>query len=269
MQDLKNILKEKEHVLSELLQSASLHQEPKIEGHLRISNVNGNPSYYYCKRALDNNQLIKKYIRKGDLSFASQLAQQDYNQKFSREAGKQLSLIRHFLEKYDENKLEKLYSNLHPARKALIHPHLPDWDSFLEDWYKEKETSSISSPDTCFETERGELVRSKSEKIIADKYYKLQIPYQYEKPLILNDGNRQIILHPDFTLLKHGEFREYYHEHFGMMDNPDYCKSSLQKLSLYRENGLFEGDRLLVTFESSLQPLKTKDLDALIRRHLK
>lgn len=117
---------------------------------------------------------------------------------------------------------------------------------------QEYDHRSINQPEDGFETENGELVRSKSEKIIADKFFKHKIHYQYEKPLILFDGNHRIKLHPDFTLLKKGDFQEYYHEHFGMMDTPDYCRSAIRKISLYRKNGIFEGERLFITFESSL-----------------
>ena len=52
------------------------------------------------------------------------------------------------------------------------------------------------------------------------------------------------------------------------MDNPDYCRSAIRKISLYRKNGIYEGERLFITFESSLQPLNTRDLDLLIQHHL-
>jgi hypothetical protein len=46
-------------------------------------------------------------------------------------------------------------------------------------------------------TERGELVRSKSELVIADKLYARGIDYAYEQPLVLPNGH---IRYPDFTI---------------------------------------------------------------------
>ena len=55
-------------------------------------------------------------------------------------------------------------------------------------------------------TEKGERVRSKSEKIIADYFYRKNILYKYEKPLYLNGYG---IVYPDFTLLSRKQERKF------------------------------------------------------------
>ena len=52
--------------------------------------------------------------------------------------------------------------------------------------------------DNAIITEKGEAVRSKSEKIIADKLYMKEIPYVYEQPLYLK-GYGYVV--PDFKIL--------------------------------------------------------------------
>ena len=111
-------------------------------------------------------------------------------------------------------------------------------------------------------TERGERVRSKSEKIIADKLYALGVPYRYECPLIL-EGNVRV--YPDFTILKMPEREEVYLEHFGMMDDNDYVNGMLYKLKTYEKNGIYLGVHLFMTYETSREPLNTRTLDRLIR----
>ena len=49
-------------------------------------------------------------------------------------------------------------------------------------------------------TERGDLVRSKSELVIADKLFARGIDYGYEQPLELEGGR---IRYPDFTITDH------------------------------------------------------------------
>ena len=49
-----------------------------------------------------------------------------------------------------------------------------------------------------FYTKKGEYVRSKSEKILADMFYDLNIPYEYECQLILRNGYEY---YPDFTFI--------------------------------------------------------------------
>ncbi len=111
--------------------------------------------------------------------------------------------------------------------------------------------------------ERNERVRSKSEKIIADKLYSLGIPYRYEYPIILK-GNVKI--YPDFTILKMSEREEVYLEHLGMMDDMDYINSLLYKLDTYEKNGIYLGINLFFTYETSKNPLNTRALDDFLRK---
>jgi hypothetical protein len=68
-------------------------------------------------------------------------------------------------------------------------------------------------------TERGDLVRSKSELVIADKLYSRGIDYAYEQPLMLMPGR---IRYPDFTISDHARGVTFYWEHLGLLDDPSY-----------------------------------------------
>jgi hypothetical protein len=68
-------------------------------------------------------------------------------------------------------------------------------------------------------TERGDLVRSKSEIIIADKLHARGIEYAYEQPLILGNGR---IRYPDFTVADHARGITFYWEHLGMLGDAVY-----------------------------------------------
>ena len=56
-------------------------------------------------------------------------------------------------------------------------------------------------------TERGDLVRTKSELVIADKLHARGVDYAYLQPLILGDGRER---HPDFTIADHARGVTYY-----------------------------------------------------------
>lgn len=111
-------------------------------------------------------------------------------------------------------------------------------------------------------TERGECVRSKSGKIIADKLYSLGIPYRYECPPLLEDN---IKIYPDFTILKMPAREEVYLEHFGMMDDVNYVDTTIYKLNTYEKNGIYIGVNLFITYETSTKPLNTRALDKIVR----
>ena len=96
-------------------------------------------------------------------------------------------------------------------------------------------------------TEKGEHVRSKSEKIIADKLYKEGVPYIYEPELILNNHRK---IYPDFKVLNVRLRTEFYFEHMGMMDNPEYSEKAIEKINTYEKNGFWAGQNILYTFET-------------------
>jgi hypothetical protein len=85
-----------------------------------------------------------------------------------------------------------------------------------------------------YRTDRGELVRSKSEWIIADKLHAAGIDYQYEQPILLSGVER----FPDFTIVDDDSGETWYWEHNGMLSNEEYRQRWERKLAAYREQGI-------------------------------
>ena len=84
-------------------------------------------------------------------------------------------------------------------------------------------------------TERGNLVRSKSELDIADALFARDIEYAYEQPLVLpNDRTR----YPDFTITDHARGTTFYWEHLGLLDDPGYRSRWERKRAEYLEAGI-------------------------------
>ena len=84
-------------------------------------------------------------------------------------------------------------------------------------------------------TERGDLVRSKSELVIADKLHARGIDYAYEQPLVLTNGRTR---YPDFTIADHARGVTFYWEHLGMLDNRGYRARWERKRAEYQECGI-------------------------------
>jgi ATP-dependent exoDNAse (exonuclease V) alpha subunit len=95
-------------------------------------------------------------------------------------------------------------------------------------------------------TLQGELVRSKSELVIANHLHSLGLQYHYERPL---DGTlRPGRLRPDFSFIDDsGEVIVL--EHLGMLDRSTYRESWDWKLDWYKANGYNEGVNLFTTDE--------------------
>lgn len=89
-------------------------------------------------------------------------------------------------------------------------------------------------------TERGDMVRSKSEVIIANILFRSGVDYKYEENLQYSDNQT---ISPDFTIYQNGKI--YYWEHLGMLDNPNYAKHWQEKMEIYKKLNLI--DYLIIT----------------------
>lgn len=105
-------------------------------------------------------------------------------------------------------------------------------------------------------------MRSKSEKLIADKLNKMNIPYRYEYPIKLGS----IVMYPDFLLLNVKDRTEYILEHFGMMDNPGYAEKAIRKIRTYEKNGIIQGEQLFITYETSQIPIDVRILGKMLKK---
>ena len=92
-------------------------------------------------------------------------------------------------------------------------------------------------------TLRGEFVASKSEVILADYYYLKGIDYLYSPELRLEGRT----FYPDFVLLIDGQ--RIYHEHLGLLEEPEYARRWEAKREAYRQFGIIEEVNLICTRE--------------------
>ena len=83
-------------------------------------------------------------------------------------------------------------------------------------------------------TQNDELVRSKSEVIVANTLRTLGLEYVYERELIMGDGTRRL---PDFTIIRKGS-KPVYWEHLGMLDSAGYRADWDKKLAWYGSHGI-------------------------------
>lgn len=209
----------------------------------------------------------RKYLKKADWDLAKQLAQRDYDRKLLRKVSSNLKCLNKFSDCFDVDSLYQIYDELPVARKNLVEPLLTSDKQFIEAWEQfVYEGKAFEEGSQEIYTERGERVRSKSEKIIADKLFYQNIPYQYERPIYLKGFG---MVHPDFCCLDIRKRKEIIWEHFGMMGDPEYSWKALRKIDYYTQNGYYQGDNIIYTFESLENPMNTKAVDKLIENVFK
>ena len=266
------VLKMRIFELSNLLAIKQKALKAAPEGNLRISKSNGAVQYYHKSTSEKSGG---HYILAKNKKLAQQLAQKEYDKKVLEAANRELKLLNHTLRQYEQLQIrskiaEKIFSRFTKMRQKLIKPVRLADETFAAHWLGfSYEKKSFAEDSTKYTTARGDLVRSKSENIIADTLYRMSIPYRYEFPLELKtEDGRRIKLHPDFCCLNLRARKEFYWEHFGMMDNTDYVEQTVGKLSLYAHNGFYIGKNLIITTETSKQPLSTKLVEKIIKEFL-
>ena len=235
-------------------------EEP--EGRLRISVDHGVARYYQC---VDDR--YGEYILRDNVQLPRQLAQKAYNDAVLKTAEARGKHIARCLKNYNDDELEQLFTSLHPERQKLITPVEPTFSQLQEQWYSEPYVGkAFKEGMPVILTEKGERVRSKSEKILADFFYRNNIPYKYEKPLSLSGYG---IVYPDFTFLSRKLRKEIYWEHEGMMDKPEYAIKAVKKLNSYQMNGILPGECLILTFETEQDVLNTRIVSELAEKYLR
>lgn len=277
MKTIESALREEKDRIEKIAEEARRRLKTAPKGHLRVRKWHGVIEYYYneadtnsgnARRNNCNGDKVRssngKYLKKSEKGIAKAIAQRDYDVHVVKNAEARIKAINTFLDMYEKTSLKALYQKTNPCRRELIAASLLSDDEFVKNW-QTVEYAGKPFTDASQEiiTERGERVRSKSEKIIADKLYALGIPYRYEYPLTL-EGN--IKIYPDFTILKMPAREEVYLEHLGMMDDDNYIDTVIYKLNTYEKNGIYLGVNLFITHETKKAPLNTRALDGLIRK---
>ena len=254
------LLTKKELVRLKKIAETTISQSP--QGSLIASKSNGVWQYY----SHDSSKSKKRiYIPQQSIEYAKKLAMREYCELLIRKIDK---LLKKKSEPNiaDSKEIYDIYEQLRPGKQRLITPLLTSNDSYLNQWYKEHPgCANTYEITTGYDSERGEVVRSKSEKIIADKLYNMGINYSYECRLRLG-GN--LALYPDFTILNTYTRRTWYWEHFGLTDDAMYRDNMCHKLNIYENNGIFPGDGLIITTEGERTPLDTKLIGVKIQKYL-
>ena len=257
-------LEEKLNTLRHLYEIIKQRSENETPGHLRISKRGNSIEFYQITETGDT---LGHYIPRSKLKLAQQFAKKDYNARLIKLLEKEINALQNYLLQTENCRaIQNLYNTLNIHRRQLVTPvTLPD-AQYIQKWQAVEWTGRTFAEGTPeLFTTKGERVRSKSEVQIADALNRHEIAYRYEYPLHLKNG---ITVHPDFLCLNVRTRQEFYWEHFGMMDNPDYAENAVLKLHDYSKNNLHPGKNLIITMETAAQPLNLHYIENQIKMYL-
>ena len=129
-----------------------------------------------------NNQKYE-YIPAGEKEKAEKIVRYKYYRKIEKIAKKELELLTRLEIFLETHSMEMVFESMAKTKRKLVEPVVIPREQYRNTWLEEEyEGKNFSEDNVEIYTERGERVRSKSEKIIADKLYREDIPYRYEYP---------------------------------------------------------------------------------------
>lgn len=253
---------EEQKKLKKIMQKASQQKENAPEGVLVVLRRKSGKNDYYLERK-GNGIRKREYLNSQKIECIRALAQKKYSNKLIALAEKKYIALNAFLEKYPVDELKEVVNAVPDGVREFVTPIILDDSSYIADWYKRNPGNMNSYPQShLYKTNRGENVRSKSEKIIADIFDKYNIPYVYEPALTLENGKLVI---PDFKILNIKTRKEYVYEHLGMLDSASYANDNVEKIRLYEKSGYMQGENIIYSFETSMMPLDTEGIERIAK----
>lgn len=211
----------------------------------------------------DGSKQSYTYIPKGKRELAEQLAAKKYLTLLREELVQEQKAVESYLEHHSggESCAGHLLSD-DSGYRELLSPYFKPLSQEFQEWSSAPYEHSEKYPERLIhKTCAGIFVRSKSEAMIAAFLYMNKIPFRYECALHLGE----VTVYPDFTIRHPQTGQVYYWEHFGMMDNSEYCQRALAKLELYAANGIYPSVQLLMTFETKGNPLTSDMIENLLK----
>ncbi len=231
------------------------------EGIIKVLVKRGKPEFYVKN---DSNTNDYKYMPKSETQKAEALVRKEYYEKVLKNACVELKQINALINRIEGNNWEKAYETIGKGKRMIVEPIIVTNEQYRKKWLDEEYTGkSFGDNDIEIYSENGDRVRSKSEKIIADKLFKENVLYRYEYPFQTNYSG---IIYPDFTILDEVRRRNIIYEHFGLMDNPEYANNAVGKIQLYMNHGYVLGDNLFISMETSAIPFDGRVLDGIIKQ---
>jgi hypothetical protein len=107
----------------------------------------------------------------------------------------------------------------------------------------------------------GEMVRSKSEVIVANILTRLRISYKYEEPLEFGPNDFRL---PDFTIQYKGQ--THYWEHLGMINIPSYKRDWERRKRWYERHGLL--DKIITSQDGPDGSIDSKEIEQIAKERV-
>lgn len=249
MDNLQNALKLEILIQSQLLKQCrkTLAHAPKgrLYARSRLTQI----SYYqiYKRKSASGWKNVQKNITNNP-SMIEALTEKMVAQDTIKACFGNIPLLKKTLSKYKPYGQEELLSNLPEKYQSAL---TLCREKKIYDWLTAPYEKAPFDPEQhIHETAYGELVRSKSEVIIANALYSFGIPFHYEEKFPYPSENGDFY-YPDFTILLPDSSKLIW-EHLGLLSEMGYCINNAYKLHNYQLNQVIIGKDLILTQDDHL-----------------
>lgn len=252
--DIKGILLVEKSALSRKLKLLNTELMSLPQGQIYFVR-NGKNWRWRVRKKDENSRIVRVRLSKSERKYAAELSHRRYLEDNIARLEKRIHMIDQFFKDYPPllcypSDLEEPCTDF----RDLLTQELHQETDMTDEWRKASYRTNPDRREQCVhKTKAGVMMRSKSEAMIADTLYDLDLPFHYEEEMVVSG----IVIHPDFKLPRRDAPNEFMiWEHFGMMDNSSYFLKMLERLRLLHEAGYsFEKGNLICTFESLTHPL--------------
>lgn len=242
------------HTLDQQITALQKKLSTSPEGHLICCHDKKHCKWYW------NNGHTRQYLPRSKRDLAEQLAIKKYDTYVLNELTQQKKAVDSYLHHYPAKRKSEHLLTI-PGYAELLSSHFRPLSDELSEWMTASYEQNQSHPEHLIhKTLSGHYVRSKSEAMIDSLLFTNRIPFRYECALVL-DG---LPIYPDFTIRHPKTGRIYYWEHFGLMDDPAYCRRTSSKLQLYISHEIIPSIHLITTYETQQNPLTIEMIQKII-----
>lgn len=266
IEDLIGALNRKAVELENLIRGANLRIESSPPGSIRVKKERGVTRFYWVNGSETGNV---EYLGRDKSELRGKLSQKMFNKLLLGASKQQLKAVLKCVDVLDgvEDKRDghAIMEDMASDIKGFVADAFEDDDERYAKRWQAKDFGTWYNCMSVHTTRKMENVRSKSEVLIADRLLAKGVPYHYESVFECYDGTH---VNPDFRVLNKRTRKEFFWEHLGRMDDPQYCAHCVDKIEKYSRSGVVLGRNLIITMESSLRPMSTWFIDQTIHDFL-
>ncbi len=246
-----------EHEISNLERTISALPDGSLTSYK--TKVDGKTYTQWYKKISRDGKYKRIYLSKENEAEAKSLAKKMYFNRLLADKQNELKCINYYVDNRTNEKYSALLADTSPYKSLLL-----DSEAIDKNWEYAPYNKSKDHPEHLIvPAPKGEMVRSKSEAMIAQELFSHGIPYRYEEIHDIYDYP----IATDFTILNPRTHKIILWEHFGRADESDYQKTIDFKMYRYIRAGYLPGENMITTFEDTAHPLSYIKVEELVRMY--